>query len=65
MVKPGTRVGAGDKVAVIHGRTDADVTAATHAAASAIHIGDTSPELLPLIAWRVTGDGTTPYGGER
>ena len=37
--------------------------AAVAAVLGAISIGDARPDVLPLIAWRVTAAGATPYGG--
>ena len=63
MAKPGQRVQAGDRLAVVHARTAAQSDAAVDAVRSAITIGTTVPDVLPLIAWRVTTAGATPYGG--
>ncbi|MGH7593713.1 MAG: thymidine phosphorylase [Gemmatimonadales bacterium] len=63
LAKPGQRVQRGDLLAVVHARTAAHADAAVAAVRCAIPIGDTAPEVLPLIAWRVTAAGATPYGG--
>ncbi len=61
--KPGQRVQRGDILAVVHARNAAQAGAAVTAVRAAITVGDTAPDVLPLIAWRVTTAGATPYGG--
>ncbi|HEY8061536.1 MAG TPA: thymidine phosphorylase [Gemmatimonadales bacterium] len=61
--KPGQHVRHGDVLAIVHARTAPDADAAVATVLGAISIGDADPEVLPLIAWRVTGAGATPYGG--
>jgi pyrimidine-nucleoside phosphorylase len=61
--KPGQRVQHGDLLAVVHARTAAQADTAAMSVLGAIAIGDAVPEVLPLIAWRVTSAGATPYGG--
>ena len=61
--KPGQRVQRGDILAVVHARNAAQAGAAVTAVRAAITVGDTAPDVLPLIAWRVTAAGATPYGG--
>ena len=62
-VKPGTRVGRGDLLAVVHARSEAAAGRAVAAVQQAITIGADVTESLPLIAWRVTAAGAAPYGG--
>jgi len=61
--KPGQHVRQGDVLAVVHARTASDADAAVAAVLGAISIGDAVSDVLPLIAWRVTAAGATPYGG--
>jgi pyrimidine-nucleoside phosphorylase len=61
--KPGQHVQRGDLLAVVHARTEPQAAAAVASVLDAISIGDAIPEVLPLIAWRVTRTGATPYGG--
>ena len=61
--KPGQPVQRGDLLAVVHARTASQADAAVASVLDAISIGDVMPEVLPLIAWRVTSAGATPYGG--
>jgi thymidine phosphorylase len=61
--KPGQHVQRGDLLAVVHARTASQADAAIASVLGAISIGDAVPEVRPLIAWRVTTAGVTPYGG--
>ena len=61
-VKPGHRVAKGDLLAVVHARSDDAARGAVAAVNDAIVIGDTATDALPLIAWRVTTAGASPYG---
>jgi len=61
-VKPGQKVAKGDRLAVVHARTEEAAARAVDAVHAAIEIGDVPGESLPLIAWRVTSAGVTPYG---
>ena len=61
--KPGQRVGKGDRLAVVHARSVAAADNAVTAVHDAITIGGAAVDVLPLIAWRVTTAGATPYGG--
>jgi pyrimidine-nucleoside phosphorylase len=63
LAKPGQRAQRGDLLAIVHARTAPQATAAAAAVLGAIAIGDGRPDVLPLIAWRVTTAGATPYGG--
>ncbi|MES1259240.1 MAG: thymidine phosphorylase [Gemmatimonadota bacterium] len=60
--KPGQRVARGDRLAVIHARDGQAATRAIEAVHAAIEVGGAPGEILPLIAWRVTSAGVTPYG---
>jgi thymidine phosphorylase len=60
--KPGQRVARGDRLAVVHARKDDAADVALQAVQRAITIGAATVEVLPLIAWRVTTAGVTPYG---
>jgi pyrimidine-nucleoside phosphorylase len=62
-VKPGERITRGDRLAVVHARTEAHAAVAATQVRAAIRIGDESIAALPLIAWRVTAAGATPIGG--
>jgi pyrimidine-nucleoside phosphorylase len=62
LVKPGQRLNRGDPLAVVHARSREALDAVTPAILAAIPIGDAAPEILPLVAWRVTSAGATPYG---
>jgi pyrimidine-nucleoside phosphorylase len=61
-VKPGQRISKGERIAVVHARTDGAARAAMMAVHEAISIGDGDGASLPLISWRVTATGKTPYG---
>ena len=56
----GDRVSAGDPVAEIHARTEADADAAARAVADALEIGDGAAAARPLISHRVTAAGVEP-----
>ena len=56
------RVAKGDRLAIVHARTDDAAARAVDAVHAAIEIGAAAGEILPLIAWRVTAAGVTPYG---
>ena len=60
--KPGARVRRGDRLAVVHARTQAAADAAEPGVRAAIAIGDAAVPPLPLIAWRVSAAGQQPYG---
>ena len=60
--KPGQVVRPGDRLAVIHARSRDAAAAVVAAVRDAIRIGDTTPDLLPLVAWRVTSAGASRYG---
>jgi pyrimidine-nucleoside phosphorylase len=62
-VKPDDRVRRGDRLAVVHARSDEAALAAEKALHEAIVIGEAAGASLPLISWRVTAGGRTPYGG--
>lgn len=61
--KPGQRVSQGDLLAVVHARNIDAAESAVTAVRDAITIGSAAADVLPLIAWRVTSSGVTPYGG--
>ena len=60
--KPGQFVRRGDRLAVIHARGRDAAKAVVAAVRAAIPIGDAAPDVLPLVAWRVTSAGVTRYG---
>ncbi len=60
--KPGQRVAKGDRLGVVHARNAEAADAAVTSAQGAIAIGAAATDMLPLIAWRVTTAGATPYG---
>ena len=60
--KPGQRVAKGDRLAVVHARSDDAAQSAIASVHEAIAIGDAAGEVLPLISWRVTTAGVTRYG---
>jgi pyrimidine-nucleoside phosphorylase len=60
--KPGQTVKHGDRLAVIHARSREAAEAVVASIRAAIPVGDSTPEVLPLIAWRVTSAGATRYG---
>ena len=62
LVTPGTSVTQGMPLARIHARTVAAADRAAEALRDAMPIGDASPTLLPLVAWRVTAAGSTSSG---
>ena len=59
----GQQVRTGDLLAVVHARTATQGDAAVLAVRAAIAISDAAPTVPPLIAWRVTSAGATPFGG--
>ena len=61
-VKPGHRVRRGDQLAEIHARSLEAAEAVVAQVRAAIPIGDSAPEQLPLVAWRVTSAGASRYG---
>ncbi len=61
-VKPGGRVHRGDRLAVIHARSREAAESVLATVREAIPIGQQAVDPLPLIAWRVTSAGATPYG---
>lgn len=62
LVKPGQRIGRGDRLAVVHARSEDAARDATASVHDAIQIGAIAGDLLPLISWRVTAAGVNPYG---
>ena len=60
--KPGQQVRRGDRLAIIHARSREAAAAVAATVRTAIPIGDGAPEMLPLVAWRVTSAGVTRYG---
>jgi pyrimidine-nucleoside phosphorylase len=60
--KPGQRTARGDRLAVVHARSPEAADSAVAAVRNAIAIGSMVADVLPLIAWRVTTAGATPYG---
>jgi pyrimidine-nucleoside phosphorylase len=60
-VRPGDRVRAGDALVTVHARSADDAAAAVSAIVAAISLGETAVPALPLIAWRVTAAGATPF----
>lgn len=59
--KPGQRVEAGEPLATVHARREADAEAGLRALAEAIRIGEgEAPELLPLIGRRITAADVEP-----
>jgi thymidine phosphorylase len=60
--KPGQTVRRGDQLAVIHARSHEAAEAVVATVRAAIRIGDTAPDVLPLVAWRVTSAGASRYG---
>ncbi|MGH7524819.1 MAG: thymidine phosphorylase, partial [Gemmatimonadales bacterium] len=62
LAKPGQQVRAGEVLAVVHARSDAQAAAAVSAVAAAIRVGDVAPVVIPLVAWRVTNEGAVTYG---
>ncbi len=63
-VKPGQQVARGDRLAVVHARTAAAAERGVAAVRAAIFVADDAPDVLPLIAWRVTASGATRQGGQ-
>ncbi|HET9134883.1 MAG TPA: thymidine phosphorylase [Gemmatimonadales bacterium] len=63
--RPGATVAAGDPLVTVHAATPEAAAAVHDAIVAAIPIGDATPEVMPLIAWRVTKDGAEPYTAER
>jgi thymidine phosphorylase len=61
-VKPGQRIGKGERIATVHARTEDGAAVASAAVREAITIGEGDAACLPLIGWRVTASGKTPYG---
>jgi len=55
--RPGTTVDKGEPLASIYARTEADVAVARAALDAAIVIGKGTPEMLPLVAARVSAAG--------
>jgi pyrimidine-nucleoside phosphorylase len=60
--KPGARLRRGERLAVIHARSQVAADAVTPAVSAAISIADVAVPALPLIAWRVSATGEQPYG---
>lgn len=60
--KPGQPVRRGDRLAVIHARSREAAEAVVATVRAAIPIGDSAPDILPLVAWRVTSAGAARYG---
>ncbi|MEO5798830.1 MAG: thymidine phosphorylase [Gemmatimonadales bacterium] len=60
--KPGTVVRRGDRLAVVHARTNEAAATAAQGVLAATTIGDSAAPMLPLVAWRVSAAGTEPYG---
>jgi len=60
--KPGAAVRRGDRLAVVHARSQAAADAVAPAVLAAVTIGDVAIPALPLIAWRVSVTGEQPYG---
>ena len=61
--RPGQRVTRGDQLAIVHARTSGAADDAVVAVGNAIAIGDAPADIPPLISWRVTIGGATPYRG--
>lgn len=61
--RPGVAIAAGAPLVTVHAVSAAAADAVRAAILAAIPIGDATPEVLPLIAWRVTKDGVEAYGG--
>jgi thymidine phosphorylase len=53
----------GQVIATVHARSRETGSAAVLGVQQAITIGDNMPPPSPLIAWRVTRDGVTPWEG--
>jgi pyrimidine-nucleoside phosphorylase len=60
--KPGQRVAKGDRLGVVHARSAEGADATVTSVLEAIAIGAAATDTLPLVAWRVTTAGATPYG---
>ncbi|HRP09283.1 MAG TPA: thymidine phosphorylase, partial [Gemmatimonadales bacterium] len=58
----GGRVVRGERVAVIHARSDTDADIAESAFRQAWNEGLRGDRVLPLLVERITGDGIEPYG---
>ena len=54
LVKPNTRVAAGDVIALIHAADDAGAVTARGVLDEAIEVGDSTVDVLPLISHRIT-----------
>jgi pyrimidine-nucleoside phosphorylase len=63
--RPGDPVAAGAPLVTIHARTAPAADAVRAAILAAIPIGETTPDVLPLVAWRVTKAGVEKYPAER
>jgi len=61
--RPGDKVRKGEPLASIYARDAADVALAQRALDEAIRIGDGRPDLLPLLAARITADGAESLSG--
>jgi len=60
--KPGAVVRRGDRLAVVHARSQSAADAVAPAVLAAVTIGDVAMPALPLIAWRVSATGEQSYG---
>jgi pyrimidine-nucleoside phosphorylase len=60
-VKPGNAVSRGDRLATIHARDDAGLTAGRKVLDEAILIGDEAGTCLPLVSRRITSDGVSTW----
>jgi thymidine phosphorylase len=56
-VEPGSRVEAGDPLAIIHAATEDAAAEASEAVRAAIRIGDGEASLRPLVSHRITAAG--------
>ncbi|MEP6591220.1 MAG: thymidine phosphorylase [Gemmatimonadota bacterium] len=61
--RPGMTVRRGDRLAVIHARSEEAALAVEASVRDAISLGSEAVAALPLIAWRVSAEGPHRYGG--
>lgn len=59
--KPGMAISRGDHVATIYARDEAGIRQGRAVLSEAITIGDTHVDGLPLIATRISSDGTEEW----
>ena len=59
--KPGQHVARGQRLATIHARDEAGMRKGIEVLAEAITLGDESPEMLPLVATRISAEGSSEW----